>query len=483
MGFAFLPIYIKYLGMESFGLIGVFALLQAALLLLDAGLTPTLTREVARFKGGAIDNQTLLNLIRTVEIILLILTFLGTFIVSVCSEWAAENWLTVKELSTKDVADSICIMAFIVSMRLYEGIYRGCLVGLQKQVILNYVVSVIATMRGLGSVAVLVWISPTIQYYFFWQAIISIISVGALSYLAYRNLKHKNISGKFTINSLSQIKNYSTGMFGTSALSFMLTQTDKIIISKLVSLETFGYYSLASLISSLLFHIILPISQTFTPRFNEFATQTNKAKFSYDFHTASQLITVIAGSLFALLLFYSEEILLLWNNEIQFSTQTAKIISILAVGNFLNILMWMPASAYNAYGYTKVGFLLNLTSAIIIVPSHFIAISLFGIEGAAYIWVLLNLGYHIFGSKLYLNKVKEIKITEWYIFDILIPFGVIFVTIFPFYLYLIFPNDIFYQYAYLILILLFIVVISLLTTNVLLFRLLAIFKINNFKKN
>ena len=35
MGLAFIPIYIKYLGIESYGLIGLFALFQAWLILLD----------------------------------------------------------------------------------------------------------------------------------------------------------------------------------------------------------------------------------------------------------------------------------------------------------------------------------------------------------------------------------------------------------------------------------------------------------------
>ena len=49
MGLAFIPLYIKYLGIEAYGLIGLFALLQAWLSLLDMGMTPTLGREMARF--------------------------------------------------------------------------------------------------------------------------------------------------------------------------------------------------------------------------------------------------------------------------------------------------------------------------------------------------------------------------------------------------------------------------------------------------
>ena len=51
MGLAFIPVYIHYLGVEAYGLIGLFAVLQAWLALLDMGLTPTLAREMGRYTG------------------------------------------------------------------------------------------------------------------------------------------------------------------------------------------------------------------------------------------------------------------------------------------------------------------------------------------------------------------------------------------------------------------------------------------------
>ena len=53
MGLAFVPIYIKYLGMEAYGLIGIFAVLQVSLTVLDMGMAPTLNREMAFHSGSA----------------------------------------------------------------------------------------------------------------------------------------------------------------------------------------------------------------------------------------------------------------------------------------------------------------------------------------------------------------------------------------------------------------------------------------------
>src|SRR5579859_1342764 len=51
-----IPLYVRLMGVESYGLVGVFASFQAVLLLLDMGLSTTLNRELARLphqKGGA----------------------------------------------------------------------------------------------------------------------------------------------------------------------------------------------------------------------------------------------------------------------------------------------------------------------------------------------------------------------------------------------------------------------------------------------
>ena len=91
MGLAFIPVYIKYLGVEAYGLIGLFAVLQAWLTLLDVGMTPTLGREMARFTGGVISAQQIRDLLRSIEVMTLTLV-IGIAVVSVLSSsWVATN--------------------------------------------------------------------------------------------------------------------------------------------------------------------------------------------------------------------------------------------------------------------------------------------------------------------------------------------------------------------------------------------------------
>ncbi len=62
---AFVPVYIKLMGVEVYGLIGIFLSLSAMLALLDMGLSATLNRELSRLSVAENSAQESRNLVRT----------------------------------------------------------------------------------------------------------------------------------------------------------------------------------------------------------------------------------------------------------------------------------------------------------------------------------------------------------------------------------------------------------------------------------
>src|SRR5659263_597684 len=49
VGLACTPLYIRFMGMEAYGLIGFYFMLQGVIQILDLGLSPTMNREMARY--------------------------------------------------------------------------------------------------------------------------------------------------------------------------------------------------------------------------------------------------------------------------------------------------------------------------------------------------------------------------------------------------------------------------------------------------
>jgi len=116
MGLAFIPFYIKYLGIEAYGLIGIFALLQAWLTLMDVGMKPALGREMARFTAGAHTAQSIRDLLRSVELIGISVAGVLALGIWAGSGWLASHWVTAKHLPLETVAQSFAVMGLVTAL-------------------------------------------------------------------------------------------------------------------------------------------------------------------------------------------------------------------------------------------------------------------------------------------------------------------------------------------------------------------------------
>ena len=65
--YVFIPWYLRFLGIEHYGIVGFFAVLQGVLAFADIGLTATLSREMARLSARDDSGQEMRDLLRTVE--------------------------------------------------------------------------------------------------------------------------------------------------------------------------------------------------------------------------------------------------------------------------------------------------------------------------------------------------------------------------------------------------------------------------------
>ena len=117
MALGFLPLYIHYIGIESYGLIGLFGVVTVWLNLLDMGMTPTLSREMARFTGGEHTTESIKDLLRSIEIVTFIIAALIALILALGSEWLASSWLQSKDLPIATVSDAFRIMGLVSALR------------------------------------------------------------------------------------------------------------------------------------------------------------------------------------------------------------------------------------------------------------------------------------------------------------------------------------------------------------------------------
>jgi O-antigen/teichoic acid export membrane protein len=283
--------------------------------LLDMGLNSTINRELARLSVLSGKEQEMRHLVRTLEVLYWgVAIFVGIIVFSL-SPFIARYWINAGQLSPETIEEALLIMGIVMTLQMPIGFYSGGLMGLQRQVLLNVINVCMSTMRSAGAVLILWLVSPTIQAFFLWQIVVSAIHVFFLAMSLWRKLPPAEEKAVFQKLLLKGIWRFAAGMTGISTFVLILTQLDKIILSKLLSLEMFGYYMLASLVAASLVLLIVPVFNGVYPRFAQLVSLNDEDGLKRLYHKSCQLMSVLILPVAMVIAFFSYEILLVWTRN------------------------------------------------------------------------------------------------------------------------------------------------------------------------
>lgn len=416
MSFAFVPFYIKVLGVEAYGVIGFFAILLAGMAVLDAGVSPVLNREVALYASEKKNNVS--RLLRSLEIIGLggVLLLLGVMFLG--SDWIAVGWLNSTRVSTETIQLSVYSMAGVVSFRFFESLYKSVLSGLQKQVLLNGVNIALSTLRNAGAAGILLINSTTLVHFFLWQLVVSVFSVFIYLLVVYRELSMWRVSFELDYLYLKKVRVFVFGAMSAALLAFFLSQTDKILLSYSLELADFSYYAIAAAAAGALSMLAGPVSQAIYPHLVSIDVLSERVRV---YRKACRLITLVVVPVAGVIIFFPVEVLYGWSGDRILARNVHLLLSILAAGNLFSVLMVLPFMLEYVSGRVSLVVKANLFALFAFSIYLFLFVPLYGGVGAAWGWLLLNLSYFLLmGWVTHRGFLLQDKL-GWYFFDVGLP--------------------------------------------------------------
>lgn len=420
--FLFLPQYLKIIGAEGYGLIGFYNLLSSLIVLFDFGLSNAMNREAARCADDGESKIKFLKLVRTTEIVYLLLSFLIVLITCVGSGFIANYWIKPVDLSAKVIQQSIWLMGFSLGILWPSTLYSNILMGMQKQVFLNVIVISSNLFRHLITLALLWFVSSDIWVFFSCQIIVNLLQTTATAFYFWR--KQPRIAPAFSWVSLKPIARYATGISLLSILSLILTTVDKVILSKMLSLTNFGYYTLASSLALSLYMIISPIFSAYFPIFTQCVAKEDREGFLKAYHLGAQIMSVALLPIGLILVFFSRDVLQILTQNIEIAEAVYPIASVLILGTLCNGIMNIPFAAQLAYGSTRLAISQNIVSIIILIPLTIWSVKQFGAIGASYSWLIHNLGSLLLMFPAIHRRFGIPDTFRGFIYDIGLPFVV-----------------------------------------------------------
>lgn len=421
MGVAFLPVYIRILGIEAFGLIGLMLSFQSISQLFDFGIGGATNRELSRRAHDLTLSDSARDLVRSSEIVIWLLASVVALSIWAVSGLIADHWLHLQTLEQSATRRAIVIMGVSIALLWPSAFYANCLSGLERQPVLNAINAVFATLRYAGVVPVLFWLSPSIEAFLWWYAIVGIAQSVATAIVVWRNLPCGKRAARWSSIELHSSSRFASGLFVIGVLAMGVTQIDRLSIASLRPLAELGYYTLAISIASGLGRMVLPMFNAVYPRFSRLVARGDEAGVRELYHLSNQYLSVVIAAVATILIVFAHDVLFLWTGDAALTAKVALPMAILVAGTALNGLMNVPYALQLANGWTRLAVGMNAASLLLGIPFCLWAVPRYGIAGAAWLWFLINLASTVIGIPLMHRRLLRGEMAAWYLHDVLPP--------------------------------------------------------------
>lgn len=419
MGLAVVPFYLKYLGIEAYGLIGFFVTTQSLLQLLDMGMAPTINREVARCSvlGELKDAGKLLHTLAVVywgmaAVIAILLLALAPVI--------AEHWLQSRQLSVQTIIHAVMLMGLVVACRWPIGLYQGALIGAQRLTVSSAINMTMVTVGSIGAVVILAFVSPTIEAFFIWQVCVGLVYAVTMRFAAWRVIGSTR-QNRFDVDRLKSVWRFTAGMSGIGLTALVFTQLDKVILSKMLGLDEFGHYMLATVVVSGLYVLISPLFNVMYPRFSALVVTGESEKLTELYRLGTRMLAAVLFPIAMALAVFAEDLVHVWTGDPGIASSVAPVISLLVIGSALNGVMYFPYALQLAYGMTWIPLTINTVLMCFLVPLIIYLAQEYGALGGAMAWLISEAVYVLLGPWLTHRHMLKGLAPGWLLHDVGIP--------------------------------------------------------------
>ncbi len=419
---AVVPFYLHFLGVESYALIGFYVMLMTSVQIFDLGLAQTLNRELARLSIDPRGAGEMRDLVRTMEVV-----YWGV-VTTVCVALAllmpliARHVLNPNQIDPNSLRQVLYMIVIVIMLNWPANLYFSGLMGLQKQVLVNKLRILLSTVSSVGALLVLWLVSPTILMFFGWQIMTGTLSLVVMA----RRLAHGPAGCEWPceIPPRASFPHLALRCGSKRAHHFRdwcSTQLDKWILINFLTLEAFGYFSLAVTVAGALNLFATPVFSAVYPRFSVLIAEDKHAILDQVYHISTQVIavTVIPAALF--LSFYSHEVLLLWTHNEKVASHSGPILSLFVIGTALNGIMHVPYARELARGRTRIFLIFNLAAIALLGPAVWYFAPRIGAISSAMAWITLNAAYLIIAIPIVHTGMARREQLQWYLRDITAP--------------------------------------------------------------
>ena len=379
-----IPILVKGLGEEKFGILSLAWVVIGYFSLFDFGIGRTLTKIVAE-KIGLEKTAEIPGLFWTGLFLMFIISLIGSIILLIGSPYLVLNIFNIsKEYQEQSIYTFYTLALSIPIVTTTAGL-RGVLEAYQKFGMINLLRSVLGIFTFVGPLLCLFFTNNLF-------VIVLVLSffrliVWILFYLECNKLNSiRNAEIKIIKNLIKPILKTSTWMSISNLIGPIILYVDRFLIGALISAVAVTYYTTPYevvtkllIIPSALASVLFPTISTHYKTNPEYTNKLYSKSIKYIFIILFPIVLIIST--------FANEGLNIWLG-INFADSSTLVLQLFAVGIFLNSLAFFPFTYLQSIGRPDITAKIHLFELplYLILMWHFIP--KLGIKGAALVWLI-----------------------------------------------------------------------------------------------
>jgi O-antigen/teichoic acid export membrane protein len=384
-GLILIPIILRYIGLERFGILTLIWALIGYFAIFDMGIGRALTYEISRLIAAQADHE-IPAVVRAGTALMAVMGAIGAVVLALLAQPLANEWLNVNEAFRGDTAYAIVITAFAIPLVTITSGLRGVLEAYGEFREAN----LLKVTLGVGNfamplVAVLIF-GPTLLCIAVSLALVRFFALLPHIYFVFRKFRHlKSKPSAATSQRLKyRLLSFGGWMTVSNIVGPLMVTADRFLISYLLGASVVAYYTVPFDVLMRLLVIPAALTVALFPRLtNLFGRDVDGFRALYN--RSSVIVLVVLAPICGAMIFGSKWGLTVWLGE-DFALKASTVASIICVGIFFNGLAQLPHAAVQASGDVKAPALLHIAEFVLYVPILFAAVLLYDLKGAAIVW-------------------------------------------------------------------------------------------------
>ena len=401
----------RRLGGDALGLIYLSLAFSGALsAVVQLGICESAVREVASSRARG--SEYIKAFIRTSSLFYWTGYLSLAIVTYTLAPWLVRHWV---RLDTLDAAKAIAMMRILslgALVALPGGLYRALLVGLQHQGLTN-LIDVSAKGLQQGGIFLILLAHGSLFGVAYWIAASMTAQVVVYGVVCARRFSIRALLPGFSRAVVQRNVGYASSLMTITLCAWVLTQADKVIVSKLLPLASLGIYTFARGVIQQGMLLTGAINNAIFPHFSALygAGKTGELKSAY--HKIHDFICCATVPVFAAVPFAAIPLF-----SYLFDLRSARLlllpVTFLCIGYYMNGTLTAPYVVSLAVGRPGIVAKQNAVALFVVVPASVVAIYFFGLSGAGFSWVIYHVFTYSYGLPRVCRECLEIQPRAWY---------------------------------------------------------------------